>query len=678
MRYIVGIALMMMVVFKAEGQEREIDILLGNILESVSDENADLEEITAVFLKLLDNPLDLNLASKDDLNNLFILNDFQVESLLDYRKVYGRFYSIYELQYVDGFDKSIVDLLKPFITAGASLYEEPLTFQNFRSSLRNEISIRSKRVLSTQQGYTSITKDEYEKHPESRYLSGPQYYLLQFRSNLNEKVLLNITAENDPGEPFIFKKGKFGPDFFSYSLEYNGKRHLDKIILGDFSAGFGQGLVFWSSFNPVAFISDPLKIKMTDQNFKSYKSSGEVNFLRGCAVTLSFGKFKINSALSYRKLDAKISGDSFTVIYETGEHNTIGRSSSKKSLVEGVFVNNISYNAEKFKAGITLSAFGFNKNNGKSYSKYNSFQKYDGVFGNAGVDIVFISNGIRYFSEAAVDMNFNPAFIGGFIGLKGSLSYGCVMRYYSLNYNAPHASPYSQNTRPNNEKGVKITMSHRNIFKWKLFSSFDYTYFAGPRYRVSSPSYEIESRVELSNDVKEKIGYSFKVRFNRRFYDLKDESGALSLQGQNKYSLKALVKYTVCKGVIFTNRLEYNIYNAQGEGITHGMMIYHDMRYTSPGKHFSFQIRSQFFDATNWDNRVYVSESDISSLFSALLYGRGVRSYLLLNMNLLKRIDTKIKYSIINYFDRDKIGEGLSLIENPSKHELKVELSYKF
>jgi hypothetical protein len=102
------------------------------------------------------------------------------------------------------------------------------------------------------------------------------------------------------------------------------------------------------------------------------------------------------------------------------------------------------------------------------------------------------------------------------------------------------------------------------------------------------------------------------------------------------------------------------------------------MRYTSPGKHFSFQIRSQFFDATNWDNRVYVSESDISSLFAALLYGRGVRGYLLLNMNLLKRIDTKIKYSIINYFDRDKIGEGLSLIENPSKHELKVELSYKF
>lgn len=669
---------MMMVIFKAEGQEREIDILLGNILESVSDENADLEEITAVFLKLLDNPLDLNLASKEDLYNLFILNDFQVESLLDYRKVFGRFYSVYELQYVDGFDKSILDLLKPFITAGITLSEEPLNLNNLLSNSRHEFIIRSKRVLNNQQGYSSITKEEFEKKPESRYLSGPLYSMLQYRVSSSDKFSLNITAENDPGEPFVFKSGKFGPDYFSFSLEFKGRGVIDKIIVGDFSAGFGQGLVFWSSFNPVSFQTDPLKIKMTDHNFKSYKSTGEVNFLRGAAITMKSGKFLFNGAFSYRKLDAKITDNKYTVIYETGEHNTIGRISTKNQLDEGIILGNVSYCGNNFKTGITLSGFGFDKSNGKSYSEYNAFQKYDGIFGNAGIDFVYVTSKVRYFGEAALDIRLNPAAMGGIIGYFRNISYGCLIRYYSLGYNAPHSSPYSQNTRPNNEKGIKLSLLHKNIFKWRLYSSFDYTYYSGPRYRVSSPSYEIDSKFELVNDVKEKGAQSFTFKFNRRFYDLKDINGNVFLQGHNKISVKGSIRYSVWDRIVFSNRAEVNLYKADNELTTIGYMVYNDIKYSTKNSKFSISVRNQYFKAKEWDNRIYVSESDLASLYSSVCYGDGLKSYILLSCKIFKSSSIRFKYSLLIYFDRDKIGEGLSLIDSPSKHELKIQLNHKF
>lgn len=673
-----GVALMLIVFIEAQGQEREIDIFLGNILESVSDENADIEEITAVFLKLLNTPLDLNTASKEDLNNLFVLNDFQVESLLDYRKIYGRFYSVYELQYVDGFDKGIMNLLEPFITAGNYMESEEISWKFIKENISNELNFRTKRVLNNQKGYSPITKLELENKPDSRYLAGPQYLFLQLRSNLTDKFSFNLTAENDPGEPLIFNNGKVGPDFFSFSFEFKGREHIEKIIVGDFSAGFGQGLVFWSSFNPINFMLDPIKIKLTEQNFKSYHSAGESGYLRGAAVTYVTGKYRLNFALSYRNLDAKIIDKHFTVIYDTGEHNTYGRVSTKNSLGEGIAVANVSYNSDRFKIGYTFTAYGFDKKNGKSYSHYNYYQKYNGLFGNTGLDFVYVLNGVRFFGETALDFRLNPALIGGVMGYYRGTSYGLLLRYFSRNFNAPHSSPYFQNTRPNNEKGVRLMFSHKNIFNWNIYSSFDYTLFPGNRYRVSLPSYQFEGKIELTKSNITRVEKSIIIDYKRGFLDKKSESTVLTLNGNNKISVKGTIRYPVTPNIRFTNRVEANQFNNDHEKKTIGVMVYHDLKYSHKSDLFSISLRANYFLAKDWNNRIYVSESDITSLYSSLCYGEGFKYYCLINYNIFKGSSLKLKYSLINYLDRDKIGEGLSLIESPRKHEIKIQLNYRF
>src|ERR1041385_5715890 len=58
------------------------------------------------------HPLNLNEAEANDLKELFFLSDLQIENLLSYRHLLGKFISIYELQAIPGWD---VDTIKKIL-----------------------------------------------------------------------------------------------------------------------------------------------------------------------------------------------------------------------------------------------------------------------------------------------------------------------------------------------------------------------------------------------------------------------------------------------------------------------------------------------------------------------------------------------------------------------------------
>ncbi len=66
------------------------------------------------FNELYNNPINLNSASKNDLEQLYFLSDYQIQNLLDYRKESGLIYSFYELRLLDGFNYSILQKIIPF------------------------------------------------------------------------------------------------------------------------------------------------------------------------------------------------------------------------------------------------------------------------------------------------------------------------------------------------------------------------------------------------------------------------------------------------------------------------------------------------------------------------------------------------------------------------------------
>lgn len=665
MKYIVGIVLVLIVSAGADGQEREINFLFGSILELISEENADIDEVTELYERLYRNPLDLNRATKAQLEELLVLNDFQIESILSYRSDFGLFFTVYELQFLDGFDKSLAEALSPFLTAGDKGPDEKFTVKRYIKESGSEIKFRTKRVLNKQQGYLPITAAELASKPNSRYLGGPGYYLMQIENSFYDRVTLNFTAESDPGEPLFRSANRYLPDFVSLSAKISGRNFIESVFIGDFSASFGQGLVMRTSFNSISMQSDPLRMKLNDSGFKQYRSAGEHNFLRGMAITLKSGKFRINSALSYRMLDARIENGEVLTIYTTGEHNTVTTMSHKDKLGEFVAILNAGYDSKRLKTTITATT--------SSYS-------VGGFAGaNLGADFVFMYNGVRYYCEAAIDNNIKSAIIAGAAGTtKRGLSYGFLARIYSPGYSALHASPFSRNSAPENEMGLKFSVIHWKLAGHKVFSSIEYTYFPLPRYRISVPAPQTDFRLEISNEALQNISYTFKVSYRHRYYDLKTSNGGLLAEPHNKLNLKGLFRFALARDYEFTNRVDFSFYKRASTSATTGYVLSSQCDKKIFGERLKISGRVSYFNTKLWDNRIYLSESDITSLSSNLFYGVGIRGWIFVSGKIAPQFSLKLRYANTFYTNRSTTGEGLTLSESPSRHDIRLQLSYRF
>ena len=87
-------------------------------MEELISETDDESEILAIYEHLEEvqqNPYKINLVSKDQLANLYILTDFQVYTLLEYREKYGRILSIKELDLIMGFNTELRNKLAVFL-----------------------------------------------------------------------------------------------------------------------------------------------------------------------------------------------------------------------------------------------------------------------------------------------------------------------------------------------------------------------------------------------------------------------------------------------------------------------------------------------------------------------------------------------------------------------------------
>jgi hypothetical protein len=93
-------------------EQRLEDLLQDADEESAFDFNTAFEDLQIY----LENPLDLNRASEEDLRELNLLSDVQITNLLNYRAEMDGFLTLYELQAVPGMDLASIRRFIPFVS----------------------------------------------------------------------------------------------------------------------------------------------------------------------------------------------------------------------------------------------------------------------------------------------------------------------------------------------------------------------------------------------------------------------------------------------------------------------------------------------------------------------------------------------------------------------------------
>lgn len=135
-----------------------------------SDDDIDYEELLDYYIFLSDNPINLNSDDMVRLVELHLISAFQFEEVKKYRRYYGDFMFLDELEMVEGFDAQTIDIIRPLVYAGQDKSKDKITFRKLARYGKHQLLGRYEQILEKQQGYLPIDDSALLAKPNSRYL----------------------------------------------------------------------------------------------------------------------------------------------------------------------------------------------------------------------------------------------------------------------------------------------------------------------------------------------------------------------------------------------------------------------------------------------------------------------------------------------------------------------------
>ncbi|MFP4042575.1 MAG: ComEA family DNA-binding protein, partial [Bacteroidales bacterium] len=182
-------------------QDHDVENAVQKLLEESETEEGlvNPEQMTENLYKLASNPLDINTASEEELSKLYILNSFQVKSLQDYIQTHGKLLTVYELQFVVGFNLTLVKQLMPFITVNHD-YDDKRSRKSYSFLKKLEYGkhrflFRGHRTFQQPAGYR-IEKGMDASLPKYK---GDIYKLYsKYAFSFDDELSFGLTMEKDP------------------------------------------------------------------------------------------------------------------------------------------------------------------------------------------------------------------------------------------------------------------------------------------------------------------------------------------------------------------------------------------------------------------------------------------------------------------------------------------------
>ena len=158
----------------------------------------------------LQEPVNLNAATREQLRQFPFLSDIQIEHLLAYIYIHGQMETIYELQLVEDMDKQTIQYLLPFVYIKAINNEPVFRWKTMLKSAgkygKNELLTRFDIPFYKRKGY------------EQTYLGPSVYNSVKYSFRYSDRLYAGVVAEKDAGEPFGALHNRYGYDYYSFYL----------------------------------------------------------------------------------------------------------------------------------------------------------------------------------------------------------------------------------------------------------------------------------------------------------------------------------------------------------------------------------------------------------------------------------------------------------------------------
>ena len=654
---------------------------LENLTENNGDAETEDDSYLQEMIQFQKNPINLNTADGTFLKDLKILSAIQIDNLIAYRSLFGKFISIYELQAIPSWDIQTIRRLRPYVTVGNTVNIITDMSERLRGG-EHTILVRATQVLERSRGYLLDSSAAKNYYPGS-----PQRLLIRYKYVYKNLLQYGIVAEKDPGEQFFKGNQQSGFDFYSAHIFIRSLGIIKSLALGDFTVNMGQGLTQWQS---LAFKKGPdiAGTKRQSSVLRPYNSAGEINFHRGIGITIGRNNWEATVFGSYRKLDANfIAADTLTnediisSLQTSGYHRTKTEVEDKNIQRQVAFGGNLAFQFRKLHLGMNAIQYRFKYPLVKDAQPYNQFALTGKSFGNYSIDYSYTFKNMHLFGELATTGKKGLAFVNGLlISVSANVDMSFLYRNIAKEYHSLYTNAFTESTYPSNEKGLFSGITIRPSSQWQIDAFVDVYKFPWLKYLVDAPTTGSDYFIQATYRPNKQLElYSRFKRESKEANYNPDEQVLNPVIYQPKQNWRTQFSYKINQQFTIRSRTEMVWFDKKGGEASQGFLLYADITYKPMLKPFSANIRLQYFQTDDYNSRLYAYENDVLYSFSIpVFYSKGYRYYLNVNYDLTRKLSVWGRIAQTLNPGQTSVGSGLDEIKGNRKTEVKLQVIYRF
>lgn len=658
---IVSVLLLLLpVVVCAQTERRPWEMYLGEMMTVEDVGTAQWEETYELLCELEQHPIDINTATREQLEQFPFLSAQQVEGLMEYQYRYGPMKSASELMMIPSLGYQERRLLTYFIYIGEESEEKFPSIKQIMKYGRHEVMATGRLPFYERKG------------DREGYLGPPYRHWLRYQFTYGDYLKLGLVGAQDAGEPFFAGQNRWGYDYYSPYLQLKQMGCVESLVLGRYRASLGMGLILNSSFSQgkVAMLQN---LGRPTTTLRAHSSRSEADYLQGVGATARLSKgLTLTAFASYRAMDATLNKDgTASSIVTSGYHRTETEMAKKHNLKNTTMGGSLRYNRYGLHFGANAVYTHLDRRLSPNTSilyRQNYAQGTD--FLNASTDYGYVHHRFAFNGETAVNGDGALATINSLsLQLTDGMSLMALQRFYSYRYTSLYASSFSDGGSVQNESGIYLGLSWQPSPSLKLMAYSDYAYFPWAKYQVSLSSHSWDNLLQLTYTRSQwTFGGRYRLRFRQR-----DNEDKTALMTRTEHRGRLTVDYSGC----LTSRTQFDFCLISFKEHERGWAVSQTLGYTY--RWLRLNGGFGYFKTDSYDSRIYLYEQGPLYTYSISQYqDEGIRYWLMLRAAVGKRLSLTAKLGVTDYFNRSSIGSSLQQVDGSALTDLDVQLRWKF
>lgn len=630
-----------------------------------SDESAGTamwEEALEWLSAMADSPLDINVASREELEQLPFLSAAQIDDIEEYHYRYGKMKSMNELYMIKSLDAARIELMKCFLVVKDEDKQQALRIKDLLAHSRQQLTAYCRVPFYTRRG------------DRNGYLGYKYKHWVQYDLTADNRVRAGLVGAQDAGEPFLSNSNKAGYDFYSYYFQVKNIGRVENAVVGKYRISAGMGLVLSNAFG-LGKLATLQSLGRGTSALRPHSSRSSADYFQGAAATVRMAEgLRATAFVSYRPFDATLNKDGEAqTLLTSGYHRTPTELSKKNNTHASAAGLRLAGRLQRLRVALNAVYTHFDRRlqpDTRAIYRRNYPQGND--FVNISADYSYHSRLLTVNGETAVDGHGALATINtGALRVSDVMQIMVLQRFYSYRYAALYARSLSETGRVQNESGVMGGLSWQPTPRLQLQAYSDYAYSAWPRYRVSQPGSHSSDNFVAATYSSDNWSLTARYRLHYKQQDNTEKTALNTVREQ-----RARVALTIKAGSALSSTTQGDVCLSKQQSESYGYALSQHIGLTR--KWLSASASATYFNTDDTSTRIYVYErSPLYSFTFPSLSGQGLRYSLLARAALGRQLWVMLKMSVTNYFDRAKIGTGYQQTDGSSQTALELQCRWR-